>query len=62
MNDLTKYTMCMVQLPDKYMFQRKFMSALCKTLCNDILKKGYNAESGSIEQLYETPCMLEEVL
>lgn len=58
MNDLTKYGM--VQPPGKYMFQRRFISALCETLCNDILKKGYNTEANFIEQLYKVTCMLEE--
>ena len=38
-NDLTKYAMCMVQPPDAYTFQRRFISILYETLCNNVLKR-----------------------
>ena len=36
------------------------ISALCDSLCNEVLKKGYNAEFSTIDQLYETAQMVEE--
>ena len=59
-NNLKKYAMWMTHLPDMYMFCKQFVSALCDLLCNEVLKKGYNAEFRTIDQLYETACMIEE--
>ena len=42
------------------MFHKWFISALCDSLCNEVLKKGYNAEFSTIDQLYETAHMIEE--
>ena len=60
LNDLKKYAAQMIHLPDIYMFRKRFVSALHDLLCNDVLKKGYNAEFSTIDQLYETACMIEE--
>ena len=60
LNDLKKYAMQMIHLPDIYMFCKWFVSALHDSLCNEVLKKGYNAESCTINQLYETARMIEE--
>ena len=39
---------------------KQFVSTLCDLLCNEVLKKGYNAEFSTIDQLYETARMIEE--
>ena len=46
--------------PDIYTFCKRFISALRDLLCNEVLKKGYNAEFSTINQLYETARMIEE--
>ena len=60
LNDLKKYAAQMIHPPDIYMFRKQFVSALHDLLCNEVLKKGYNAEFSTIDQLYETACMIEE--
>ena len=60
LNDLKKYAAQMIHLPDVYMFRKWFVLALHDSLCNEVLKKGYNAEFSTIDQLYETACMIEE--
>ena len=60
LNDLKRYAAQMIQLSDVYMFHKRFVSALCDSLCNEMLKKGYNAEFSTIDQLYETACMIKE--
>ena len=51
MNDLTKYTTWMIQLPDNNTFWWWFVSALWEMLYNEVLKKGYNTELSLIDQL-----------
>ena len=60
LNDLNKYAAWMIHPPDIYMFHKQFVSALHDLLCNEVLKKGYNAEFSTIDQLYETARMIEE--
>ena len=60
LNDLKKYSAWMIHPPNVYMFRKQFVSALHDLLCNEVLKKGYNAEFSTINQLYETACMIEE--
>ena len=60
LNDLKKYVARMIHPPDVYMFRKQFVSALRDWLCNEVLKKGYNAEFSTIDQLYETARMIEE--
>ena len=60
LNDLKKYAMQMIHPPNIYTFHKRFISALRDSLHNDVLKKGYNAEFSTIDQLYETACMIEE--
>ena len=60
LNDLKKYAAWMIHLPNIYTFCKQFISALCDSLCNEVLKKGYNAEFSTIDQLYETAHMIEE--
>ena len=60
LNDLKKYSTWMIHLPDVYTFCKWFISALCDLLCNEVLKKGYNAKFSTIDQLYETAHMIEE--
>ena len=60
LNDLKKYAAWMIHPPDVYMFHKQFVSALHDSLCNEVLKKGYNAEFSTIDQLYETARMIEE--
>ena len=60
LNDLKKYAVWMVHPPDVYMFCKRFVLALRDSLRNEVLKKGYNAEFSTINQLYETACMIEE--
>ena len=60
LNDLKKYAAQMIHPPDVYMFHKQFVSALRDSLCNEVLKKGYNAEFSTIDQLYETAHMIEE--
>ena len=60
LNQLKKYAMQMIHLPDVYTFHKWFVSALCDSLCNEVLKKGYNAKFSTVDQLYETARMIEE--
>ena len=60
LNDIKKYAAQMIHPPDVYMFCKQFISALRDSLRNDVLKKGYNAEFSTIDQLYETAHMIEE--
>ena len=60
LNDLKKYAVQMIHLPNMYTFHKWFISALRDSLCNEVLKKGYNAKFSTIDQLYETACMIEE--
>ena len=60
LNDLKKYAMWMIHPPDVYTFHKRFISALHDLLRNEVLKKGYNSEFGTIDQLYETAHMIEE--
>ena len=60
LNDLKKYAAWMIHLPDIYTFRKRFVSALRDSLCNEVLKKGYNSEFSTIDQLYETARMIEE--
>ena len=49
LNGLKKYAPWIIHLPDVSMFRKRFVSALHDSLCNE-----------AIDQLYETPCMIEE--
>ena len=60
LNDLKKYAAWMIQPPNIYTFCKQFVSTLCDFLCNEVLKKGYNAKFSTINQLYETAHMIEE--
>ena len=60
LNDLKKYAARMIHPPDVYTFHKQFVSALHDSLRNEVLKKGHNAEFSTIDQLYETACMIEE--
>ena len=54
LNNLKKYAMWMIHLPNIYTPCKWFISALCDLLCNEVLKKGYNSKFSTIDQLYET--------
>ena len=60
LNDLKKYATQMIHPPDVYTFCKRFVLALHDSLHNEVLKKGYNAKFSTIDQLYETACMIEE--
>ena len=60
LNNLKKYATQVIHLPDIYMFHKQFVSALRDLLCNEVLKKGYNAKFSTIDQLYETADMIKE--
>ena len=60
LNDLKKYAAQMIHLPDVYTFHKWFVLALRDSLCNEVLKKGYNAKFSTINQLYETAHMIKE--
>ena len=60
LNNLKKYAAQMIHPPNVYTFHKWFVSALHDPLCNEVLKKGYNAEFSTINQLYETARMIEE--
>ena len=60
LNNLKIYAMWMVHPLNVYMFCKRFILALHDSLCNEVLKKGYNAEFSTIDQLYENACMIEE--
>ena len=60
LNDLKKYATLMIHLPNVYTFRKWFISALHDSLCNEVLKKGYNAKFSTINQLYKTAHMIEE--
>jgi hypothetical protein len=55
MNELTKYTARMIQQPDEYTLRRRFVSALRKTLRNEVLKKGYNVINKALWGEYLSP-------
>jgi hypothetical protein len=59
-NELTKYAARMIQQPDEYTLRRRFVSVLRETLRNEVLKKGYNAETSSLYPLCDTARMIEE--
>ena len=42
LNNLKKYAMWMIHLPNVYTFCKWFILALCDSLRNEVLKKGYN--------------------
>jgi hypothetical protein len=50
----------MIQQVDDYTLRRHFVSALCNTLWNEVLKKGYNVETSSLEALCNTTRIIEE--
>jgi hypothetical protein len=50
----------MIQQLDDYTLRRRFVSALREMLRNEVLKKGYNAETSSLDALCDTACMIEE--
>ena len=54
LSDLKKYATQMIHLPNVYMFHKWFVLALHDSLHNEVLKKGYNSEFSTIDQLYET--------
>ena len=60
LNDLKKYAVRMIHLPDVYTFCKWFILALHDLLCSEVLKRGYNAEFSTINQLYKTAHMIEE--
>ena len=60
LNNLKKYAVWMIHPPDVYTFHKRFVLALPDSLCNEVLKKGYNAEFSTIDQLYETAHIIEE--
>ena len=60
LNDLKKYATWMIYLPNVYMFHRQFIFTFHDSLCNEVVKKGYNANFSTIEQLYVTAQMVEE--
>ena len=60
LNDLKKYTDCMVMRPDKYTFCRRFILALQEPLRQEVLKQGLNPEKSTISQLYELANAIEE--
>ena len=60
LNDLKKYAVRMIHPPDIYTFRKRFVSALHDSLHNEVLKKDYNAEFSTIDQLYETARMIEK--
>ena len=60
LNDLKQYAAQMIHPPDIYTFHKQFVSALHDSLHNEVLKKGYNTEFSTINQLYETAHMIEE--
>jgi hypothetical protein len=59
LNDLKKHAGHMIMQPADT-FRKRFIAALHEPLRNEVLKWGFNAEFSTIEQLYETACMLEE--
>jgi len=61
LNELTKYAARMIHLLDVYTFHKWFISALHNTLHNEVLKKGYTAEFSTIEKIFETAQMIEDV-
>ena len=62
LNDLKKYTDCMVMRPDEYTFRRRFILALREPLRQEVLKQGLNPEKSSIGQLYELANAIEEAM
>ena len=62
LNDLKKYTDCMVMRPDEYTFRRRFILALQEPLRQEVLKQGLNPEKSTIGQLYELANAIEEAM
>jgi superfamily I DNA/RNA helicase len=60
MNELTKYAARMIQQLGEYTLRQRFVSVLRETLRNEVLKKGYNAETSSLDALCDTARMIEE--
>ena len=60
LNNLKKYAAWMIHLPNIYTFHKRFVSTLHYSLHNEVLKKGYNTEFSTIEQLYETARMIDQ--
>ena len=60
LNDLKKYATWMIHLPNVYMFCKRFILACMTNYAMKCWKKGYNTEFSTINQLYETACMIEE--
>ena len=60
LNNLKKYAAWMIHPPNVYTFHKWFVLALHDLLHNEVLKKAYNAEFSTIDQLYKTACMIEE--
>ena len=58
LNNLKEYAAWMIHPPNIYTFCKQFISALHDPLHNEVLKKGYNAEFSTIDQLYETARMI----
>lgn len=51
MNDLLKYTVQMIHPPNMYTLWKCFVSTLCYSLHNEVLKKGCNAKFNTISLL-----------
>ena len=60
LNNIKKYAARMIHLPNVCTFCKRFILALHDSLRNEVLKKGYNSEFSTIDQLYETARMIEE--
>ena len=61
LNELTKYSVWMIQQPDVYTFHKQFVSALRNMLQNEVLKKGDTSKFSTIEQIFEAARMIEDV-
>ena len=57
---VNKYATWMIHPHNVYTFHKWFISALHDSLCNEVLKKDYNSEFSTIEQLYEIAWMVKE--
>ena len=60
LNNMKKYVAWMIHPPNVYTFHKWFILALHNSLCNEVLKKGYNAKFSTNDRLYETAHMIEE--
>src|SRR6266481_1129052 len=62
LNRLNKFAAHMVQWPDKYMQQKRFLAALRELLHREVLTRGHTAEFSQIAELVLTAEKIEDTM